>query len=141
MYNTIATSFADPKDLLRYQEAKSEGKTEQQALAVGDNGIGFWGDNTKQGSGARSSLPESDIVKRWGTMSAGRGRLIRVWLGNKWQDTILSDLGPGKKEVEEGHGLDLNYDAWAYFGIRVPAEEKVEWDWTVDYLAILQKTV
>jgi len=132
MNTTIATSFADPADIERYLAAKAAGKTEQEALDVGDNGIGCWGDNTKQGSGARSSLPAHVIIARWGYMKNGRGRLIRVFLGEKWIDTILSDEGPGPKEEAEGHGLDLNFDAWAALGITVPAEQQVQWDWTED---------
>jgi hypothetical protein len=132
MKSTIATSFADPADIEAYLKAKAEGKSEQEALNVGDNGIGCWGDNTKQGSGARSSLPAHVIIDRWGYMKNGRGRLIRVFFGNQWIDTILSDEGPGLKEEAEGHGLDLNFDAWAAFGVSVPAEHSVQWDWTED---------
>ena len=132
MNSTIATSFADPADIARYLTAKAAGKTEEQALAVGDNGIGYWGDNTKKGSGARSSLPAHVITGRWGSMQNGKGRLIRVFYKGGWLDTILSDEGPGPKEEAEGHGLDLNFDAWAAFGVSVPAEEPVQWDWTED---------
>jgi len=132
MNTTIATSFADPADILAYEGAKAEGKTEEEALAVGDNGIGCWGDNTKEGSGARSSLPAHITIARWGSMWNGRGRLIRVFYGGTFVDTILSDEGPGPKEEAEGHGLDLNFDAWKAFGISVPAERQVQWDWTVD---------
>ncbi|HUD75314.1 MAG TPA: hypothetical protein VMQ76_09605 [Terracidiphilus sp.] len=132
MKPTIATSFADPADITAYERAKARGATEEQALAVGDNGIGYYGFDTKKGSGARSSLPAHVIVDRWGSMTNGRGRLIRVFFKSQWIDTILSDEGPGPKEEAEGHGLDLNYDAWAALGVSVPAEEQVEWDWTED---------
>lgn len=132
MNTTIATSFADPADIRAYLEAKMRGETEEQALDVGDNGIGCWGDDTKMGSGARSSLPAHVTVSRWGSMWNGRRRLIRVFYGGTFVDTILSDAGPGPKEEAEGHGLDLNYDAWKAFGVSVPAEKKVQWDWLVD---------
>ena len=48
----IASSFADPKDIAAYKKAIAEGKTEAEALKVGDNGIGKWGDNT-----ARDDVP------------------------------------------------------------------------------------
>lgn len=132
MNTTTATSFADPADIEAYNLAKAEGKTEQEALAVGDNGIGAWGDNTKQGSGARSSLPHLVIIARWGNIKQAENRLVRVWFNGQWQDTILSDIGPGDKEVAEGHGLDLNFDAWAFFGITPPCSHQVQWEWTED---------
>lgn len=132
MTTTIATSFADPADIVDYNRAIAAGKTVAQALAVGDNGIGCWGDNTKQGSGARSSLPAHVITARWGSMHNGKNRLIRVFFSDKWIDTILSDVGPGPSEEHEGHGLDLNYDAWAAFGLIPPCSHTVQWNWTED---------
>ena len=37
---------ADPKDVAAYKKAIAEAKSENEALKVGDNGIGVWGDNT-----------------------------------------------------------------------------------------------
>lgn len=41
-----ATSFATRQDLGRFARAVTDGKTISQALAVGDNGVGAWNDNT-----------------------------------------------------------------------------------------------
>jgi hypothetical protein len=38
----LASSFADSADLAAYKCAIAEGKTEAEALKVGDNGIGKW---------------------------------------------------------------------------------------------------
>ena len=41
-----ASVFADPADVQRYNEAIAGGATEEEALKVGDNGRGAWGDDT-----------------------------------------------------------------------------------------------
>jgi hypothetical protein len=46
MPDAIASTFADPQDLARYNEAIANGATEDEALSVGDNGVGAWGDDT-----------------------------------------------------------------------------------------------
>jgi hypothetical protein len=49
-----ASSFADPNDVAAYRRAIAQGKTPAEALKVGDNGIGKWGDQTA--GNARSSV-------------------------------------------------------------------------------------
>lgn len=39
-----ASDFASAKDLEEYLKAKAEGLSDRQAYAVGDSGIGCWGD-------------------------------------------------------------------------------------------------
>src|SRR5262245_42180808 len=38
----VASSFADPQDVAAYKKAIAQGKTAEEALKVGDNGIGKW---------------------------------------------------------------------------------------------------
>jgi hypothetical protein len=40
-----ASAFADPADVKAYCDAIAAGKSEQEALALGDNGKGCWGDD------------------------------------------------------------------------------------------------
>ena len=40
MPTVTASSFADPKDVAVYKKAIAEGKSEAEALKIGDNGIG-----------------------------------------------------------------------------------------------------
>src|ERR1700731_1878850 len=44
--NLKATSFATRQDLAAFAKAVTDGMTPQEALSVGDNGVGAWNDAT-----------------------------------------------------------------------------------------------
>ncbi len=71
MPTVIASSFADPKDVAAYKRAIAKGKTEKEALKVGDNGIGKWGDNTARDDMPMCALPPEDW-KQWGNDARGK---------------------------------------------------------------------
>src|ERR1044072_293201 len=48
----LASSFADPADIAAFKKCKREGHTDSYCFKYGDNGIGYWGDETSEGSGA-----------------------------------------------------------------------------------------
>lgn len=56
---SYASVFANPEDLRRYEEAIARGATHHEALQVGDNGIGYNGDNTASLTDPIVGLPES----------------------------------------------------------------------------------
>jgi hypothetical protein len=63
----IATTFADQGDPLAYQDAIARGATEEQALEVGDNGIGHESlgrINTNQNYGI--AVPEESLRRTFG---------------------------------------------------------------------------
>lgn len=53
----LASTFADPADVRRYREARAAGATESQALAVGDNGVSAYGDDTTSSVDPIVALP------------------------------------------------------------------------------------
>lgn len=57
MPTVTASSFADPADVAAYKAAIKAGKTEKEALALGDNGIGYWGDDTTSEAQPMCALP------------------------------------------------------------------------------------
>jgi len=73
-----ASSFADPKDVAAYKKAIAAGKTEAQALKLGDNGIGKWGDNTARDDVAMCALPPEDWLAKWGSDAKARGKKVAV---------------------------------------------------------------
>jgi hypothetical protein len=78
MPTVIASTFADPEDVAAYRKAIAEGKTEQEALALGDNGIGRWGDDTTSATTPMCALPPEDWKAKWGTGTAARGAEVSV---------------------------------------------------------------
>jgi len=110
-----ATSFADAEDLRRYNRAISSGRTSQQALEVGDNGLGAWGKSTVAGTGPCVALSPH-------TAGFSRGRLVRVFFGEKSVDADVRDIGPENV-------IDLNPDAVAELGLKPPLDVMVDWIW------------
>ena len=72
----IASSFADPADIAAYKKAIAAGKTEAEALKVGDNGIGKWGDDTTREDVPICALPPEDWEGKWGK---GQGCATLPW--------------------------------------------------------------
>jgi len=115
MNRWTATSFADAEDLRRFNRVLRQGGTNHQALEVGDNGIGAWGFSTVKGTGPCVALAPS-------TPGFSRGRLLRVFFGEKSVDADVRDVGP------EGR-IDLNPDACAELGLVPPVKVMVDWVW------------
>jgi len=111
----VATSFADASDLLAYNRALHDGRTPQEALAVGDNGLGAWNRSTVKGTGPCFALHPSVEGFR-------PGRLARITYGEKYVDADLRDIAP--KNV-----IDLNPDTCEALGLRAPVKVMVDWSW------------
>ena len=105
-----ATSFADPADLLAYNRAVKNGKTPEQALEVGDNGLGSHGLSTVSGTGPCCAF------------SGNYGRIVRVFYGEKSVDCDVRDFGP--RDV-----IDLNPDACKELGLVPPVSVFVDIAW------------
>jgi hypothetical protein len=121
-----ASSFADPADIRAFDRCKATGKTDRQCFAVGDNGIGKWGDSTRSGTGPSCALPPEDW-RQFG--SAARGKLVRVKANGKEVVCALKDTMPAKANVKNGAILDLNPDAAAALGLTPPFMVDAEWSW------------
>jgi hypothetical protein len=126
----IASSFADPKDLAAYRKAITQGKTEKEALAVGDNCIGCWGDNTGGVDVAMCALPREDWMVRWGGGSNARGKKVAVTFKGKTVIGELRDTMPSKANITNGAGIDLNPGFAKAFGLTPPfLLSGFKWEW------------
>ena len=129
----IASSFADPKDVAAYRRAIAEGKSEKQALKVGDNGIGQWGDDTTSVDTPMCALPPEDWKARWDKGSAARGKHVAVTYNGKTVVGELRDTMPAKANIKNGAGIDLNPGFAKAFGETPPFMLKnVQWEWADD---------
>lgn len=124
----IASSFADPKDIAAYKKAIAEGKTEAEALKVGDNGIGKWGDNTSRDDVPMCALPPEDWLAKWSKNA--RGKKVSVTYKGKTVIGELRDTMPRKGNIKNGAGIDLNPGFAKAFNVKPPFMLKnVLWDW------------
>ena len=126
----IASSFADPRDLAEYQKAIKQGKTEKEALAVGDNCIGCWGDPTGRIDVPMCALPPEDWLAKWGPGSSARGKKVAVTYRGKTVIGELRDTMPNKAKIANGAGIDLNPGFARSFGIAAPfLLSGFKWEW------------
>lgn len=125
----LASSFADPADVSAFRKAKNEGKTDQQAFKVGDNGIGCWGSDTSEGSGRAVALPPDDMIEKWGSTQEAKNKQVKVTVGERSTVAILKDRMPWKKNITNGTGIDLNPDTCAALGLKPPIKVSAEWEW------------
>jgi hypothetical protein len=125
-----ASSFADPSDVAAYQQAIAEGKTEADALEVGDNGIGLCGDVTVREDIPMCALPPEDWLAEWGTGENARGRNVAVTYKGKTVIGELRDTMRHRRNIKNGAGIDLNPGFAKAFGIQPPfLLEGVGWEW------------
>ena len=126
----IASSFADPADIAAYKKAIAAGKTEAEALKVGDNGIGKWGDDTTREDVPIWALPPEDWEGKWGKGDTARGKKVAVTYKGKTVIGELRDTMPRKANIKNGAGIDLNPGFAKAFGVRQPFMLKdVTWEW------------
>lgn len=112
-HRVMASSFADPMDLFRFRNCVANGRSEKACLAVGDNGVGVWGDKTSPGSGPACALPPEDW-RHFG--SKARGLKVRVQFGDQEVICELRDTMPHRDKLANEAEIDLNYDAWIVLG-------------------------
>lgn len=130
MPTVTASSFADPKDVAAYKKAIAEGKSEKDALKVGDNGIGAWGDNTARDDVPMCALPPEDWKAKWSTGQKARGKKVAVTYKGKTVIGELRDTMPKKENIKNGAGIDLNPGFAKAFGVTPPFMLKnVQWEW------------
>jgi hypothetical protein len=132
-----ASSFADPRDVEQFNKWKQifldRGKSDEDATKLafgyGDNGIGFWGDSTAEGSGPSCALPPDDMVERWGSVDAARNKLVDVAANGKEVTCVLRDTMPWRKDITNGAVIDLNPDAVRALGLEPPIMVQAAWRW------------
>lgn len=121
-----ATSFADPADVAAFKRCKRQGKTDKACFAVGDNGIGKWGDDTTVARPMCALPPE-----KWKHLGkAARGALVRVSIdGGRSVVCELRDTMPAQRNIKNGAVIDLNPAAISALGKKPPAKFMVTWEW------------
>lgn len=122
-HNYILTSFADPADIEAYRLARERGATEQEALAVGDNGVGQWGANTAQEDVPMAALHADDLIARWGSVDAAAHKRIRVTRRGATVECLIEDRCGVRGRV------DLNPAALLRLELRPPVWCHADWDW------------
>ena len=120
MPTITASSFADPKDVVAYLAAIKQRLPRSEALKVGNDGKGKWGDDTTSDAKAMCALPPEDWEAKWGIGSAARGRKVSVKYRGKTVIGELRDTMPHKPKITNGAGIDLNPGFAKAFGLKPP---------------------
>lgn len=115
-----ASSFADPADLAAFKKCKLTGRTDKQCFAVGDNGIGLWGDSTIEGTGPSCALHPIYWQEFYHT--ARRKKVIVIANGGQ----IICEL---KDTCGVRNRIDLNPDAVRALGLEPPILINARWRW------------
>lgn len=129
LHIVFASDFASLQDLATYRRLKAEGNSEKYCLAHGDNGIGFYGDNTAQESIPMCALPPDDIIAQFGSAFKGHLAKVSVTIGTATAICALADHMPWKKNISNGCGIDLNPAALKSLGLHSPIRLKASWQW------------
>src|SRR5215469_14775261 len=107
----LASTFADPGDIARYKAAKAAGKSEEQALMVGDNGVGnaaLGGIDTTKSYGI--AMPENWLRQQYGNdKSAWRRARALLTVNGQTIQVPYVDTGPGQGPQSKGVVTDLSY--------------------------------
>lgn len=123
----IASEFATIQDLNAYHMAKARGLSDRQAFAIGDNGIGCWGDLTAQAHTAMAAIPPEHMAEEWGSVSAAKHQRILVLRGNISVECIIADRMPHLANITNGAGIDLNPAASNALDLPKGGMVKVTW--------------
>ena len=119
-----ASSFADPADIRAFRSCKEKGGSDQACFQVGDNGIGFWGDDVAAGSGPACALPPEIIDE----LGLSRGYPIEVCHGDAYTIALLKDHMPHIRNLANAARIDLNPDACAELGLVPPVMTQVTYE-------------
>jgi hypothetical protein len=123
-FTAIASSFADPADVVAFKKCKAQGKSDNECFKVGDNGIGQFGKITAQTQTAMVAIHASDMIARWGSVNASAHRLVTVTINGKTIQASVEDrLGVAGR-------IDLNPAAAKQLGLTPPFLLKnCTWNW------------
>lgn len=124
-----ASSFADPADVRAFRRCKATGKTDDECFAVGDNGVGCWGDDVTEGTGPACAVPPEYMEGRWGSVNAAKHKLIEVKANGKSVICTVKDRMPHLRHIKTKARIDLNPDAVRALGMEPPIMADAEWDW------------
>lgn len=128
LHSVKATSFADPADVLRFRECKVAGGSDEHCFSVGDNGVGFMGDDCT-GPTPMCALPVEDWMERWGSKQAARLKPVIVMANGRMVQCLMGDTMPHRAHIHNGAGIDLNPAACAALGLNPPVKADAQWEW------------
>jgi hypothetical protein len=124
VHSVTGSSFADPADVATYERCKANGGTEEYCLSIGDNGIGYWGDDTKQGSGASCALSPEWMIATWGSVATAHLQPVLITNPTNGQNVtaLIKDTLP-----HQSPRIDMNPDTCAALGLTPPVLAPVTW--------------
>ncbi len=127
MATVFASDFASIADLVAYNAAKKKGMSDKQAFAVGDNGIGCWGDLTAQIHTPMCALPPETMVEWFGSINKARHQKVKVMdaVTSQVVVCILADRMPKRANIKNGCGIDLNPAALLALDLMSPIKRRV----------------
>jgi hypothetical protein len=123
-----ATTFGDPGDQERYAKAKAAGKTENQALRVGDPGIGTPSLGTVSSANTYGvAAPTHYLRQQFGNNPASwRTARARVTIGGQSVTVPYVDVGPGSGAQKKGVVTDVTHPLAQAFGGFDKTKAKIE---------------
>jgi hypothetical protein len=124
---TFGTSFADPADVAAYDAAIARGMSPEEALAIGDNGIGCYNNKTREGSGPQVALPPEFMLARFGGEAQAQGQPIKISLNGKTVVAKIGDVMPHLGEEPSGALIDNNPDVVRALGLEPPMKTTLTW--------------
>lgn len=98
--DAISSIFANDEDLRKYQEAIANGASEQEALAVGDNGVGRWGADTT------ADIPMVALPRD--TPGIGPNRMVEIVGPKGTIQARVADIMPDSAHLMGKASIDLN---------------------------------
>jgi hypothetical protein len=134
-YHVLASSFADPADVVRFRRCKERGGSDQDCFKVGDNGEGWWGDDTTNWE-PQCALPPETMIDEWGSVDAAHRKKVKVECsttdenGNYCNHSVVcfvTDRMPHLAHITNGARIDLNPAACAALGLEPPVMHRVIW--------------
>jgi hypothetical protein len=109
VYSGYATNFGGLYDQVRYQQAIAQGKSEKQALKVGDPGIGAPRLGTVSTANSYGvAVPTQYLREHLGNdPAAWRTARAELKIGDQTVIAPFVDIGPGKKQRAAGVVVDV----------------------------------
>lgn len=125
VHQVKASTFADPDDVARFKRCKLTGKTDNECFAVGDNGIGFWEDDTTTEGVAMCALHKSHLEERFGDdwKRLAHNAVVIVDHRGLTVGCKVADTGPPIDRI------DLNPGACARLRIAADSLVSASWRW------------
>lgn len=122
-----ATSFADVGDVAAFRRCKAKGGSDKQCFRVGDNGVGYWGDDTTLGLWV--ALPPEVMVETWGSVVNARHKPVAIQCATTGKECIaqVGDTMPHLENITNGARMDLSPQTCAALGLFPPVSVIVVW--------------